>query len=739
MEILNEEYIIKEIPNFNPISQHFERLSWWKEQKKRCIEGYWIRGKWMPGVLYYYVNFHYILLSSGGANAGKQLGRPWCRDLEWDKAYVYMEARGFSGFKDDPYFTCNNLLEENTLKKLKDNDMLQLYIDAGYIREEDLNKKYIHARPYLRSIHPENYGKPLFQNEAQNVVDLECREGGKSYWAAGMIAHNFLFDGAYDYDQYMESKISGNFLTSETLVGAILTKYSSDLLSKFKLAFENLPGKIEYRGVTYESPLKPETEGSLQAGKTFRSLEKNLNKSKIHHVSFKDNPLAGNGIRVSLALLEEVGFMDNIEEVLGAMKESVSQSGRQFGTIYMFGTGGFSKGVALNHMKTIFYNPREYNCLAFPDIYENKGEMGYFVPKQMGLNQFKEGPNKITNLAKATKYLDDQFESLKDNKVKQAMELINNPRLPSHMFFAVEGTFFPSMDLKNRLSEIESNKKILDSSTKGFLVYNYKGELEWEHTNDKPIRQYPHRITQVNQGCIEIFEHPVRNDNGVIPDGIYIAGCDPVDDDDLQGSLQSTFIINKLTRRIVAEYTARHSTAKEYWENLRRLLIYYNAKCNYENAKKGLYQYFENNNSLYLLADTPRILKEQNIMSKGKLNGNKAVGTPATQQINNWARTLIKQWLMEELFSNPDVMNLFHIQSPALLEELISWNPDGNFDRISALGMAMIILEDRFKINLNLDNKIQTNTDKLNNFLNKQFKHEQRISNIPQAKIRIQF
>lgn len=714
-ELDNSVFVLKEIPRFNPISQHFERLSYWKEQKRNCIEGYWNDGIWMPGILYFYVNFASILVASS-TSSGKKLGRPWLRDLEWDKAYVYTEARGFSGFSNDLTYTCNRALMPGLKEQLIEDGLMEIFINSGYVREEDLDKEYIPAREYLKKKHDSNLGKALYQNEAKNVLDLECREGGKSYWGAAMICHNFLFDGAYDYDDYMEKKANNEFLTSETLIGAIHTKYSGDLLAKFKLSFENLPGKEEYRGITYESPLKPLTEGSLAPGKTFKSLEKSLVKSKIHHVTFKDNPLAAAGTRFGLGLIEEVGFMDNIEEVLGALKECVSQSGRQFGTIYMFGTGGMNKGMALTYMKTIFYNPNEYNCLEFEDIYENKGKIGYFVPKHLGLNQFKEGKNKITNWKKADKFLNDSFASLKD-KYKQALELINNPRVPSHMFFTVEGMFFPSMDLKERLGQLETNRKELDSSLKGFVVMNDKGEYTWKHTDDRPIRDYPFKVTEISQGCIEIFEPPVRNANGEIPTGIYLAGCDPVDDDDFKGSLQSTFIVNKLTRKIVAEYTARHNTAKEYWENLRRLLIFYNAKCNYENAKKGLFQYFETMNSTYLLADTPRILKDMNITSKQKQLGNKAVGTPATEAVNNWARNLLKQWLIEPMFNNEDASNLFHIQSPALLTELISWNPDGNFDRISAMGMLVIILEDRVKINIDIDKPIVTHVDNLNTFL----------------------
>ena len=43
-------------------------------------------------------------------------------------------------------------------------------------------------------------------------------------------------------------------------------------------------------------------------------------------------------------------------------------------------------------------------------------------------------------------------------------------------------------------------------------------------------------------------------------------------------------------------------------------------------------------------------------------------------------------------------LNLHNIKSIGLLNELISYNPNGNFDRISALGMALILKEDKYQL-----------------------------------------
>ena len=49
---------------------------------------------------------------------------------------------------------------------------------------------------------------------------------------------------------------------------------------------------------------------------------------------------------------------------------------------------------------------------------------------------------------------------------------------------------------------------------------------------------------------------------------------------------------------------------------------------------------------------------------------------------------LIKEWLLEEYA--PGKLNLTKILSEPLLEELISYNDEGNFDRVIAFGMVML-------------------------------------------------
>jgi hypothetical protein len=319
---------------------------------------------------------------------------------------VYVEARGFSGFKDDEYYTCYEGINDPLIKENR--------YPKEVFKKDGTLKHFVPARDYLRWVHTRNLGKPLYHNNAKNVIDIECRRIGKSYYGAGAMAtHNFLFDGATDYDEYRTSIDAGTIVNSETLVGAIDAKYSGDLLSKVKLALDMLVGTQEKFGKKYPCPLGKKTRGSLAPGnfleaafeqKTKGKWETLGSRSKIHHRTFKDNPLAGNGTGPNLILLEEIGFFNNLIDTLGALKDATYNGTSKFGTIWMFGTGGDMAGGSTEASKEVFYNPEQFDCLKFEDIYtEARDGIGLFFPYHYGLNQFRNDEG-ILNLEEADEY-----------------------------------------------------------------------------------------------------------------------------------------------------------------------------------------------------------------------------------------------------------------------------------------------------------------------------------------------
>ncbi len=169
--INNANYILEEIPNYHPELQYYERITFWGDQKRKCIEGHWIGGQWMPGPLYYYVNFHNILFEDD-SSVSQALGLPWLRDIDWELFLAYEECRGFSGFEKDTKNTCDR----------KYGPEKELSIKLGRITEKEANSKtYIDAREYLSRNHGKNLGKPLYKNSSQNFISIQARGGGKSF------------------------------------------------------------------------------------------------------------------------------------------------------------------------------------------------------------------------------------------------------------------------------------------------------------------------------------------------------------------------------------------------------------------------------------------------------------------------------------------------------------------------------------------------------------------------------
>lgn len=168
-------------------------------------------------------------------------------------------------------------------------------------------------------------------------------------------------------------------------------------------------------------------------------------------------------------------------------------------------------------------------------------------------------------------------------------------------------------------------------------------------------------------------------------------------------SLTSTFVLDLFTDKIVAEYTGRQEFADDNFEIVRLLCIFYNAKCLYEQNKKGLYAYFARMNSLHMLADVPQYLKDQQLV-KTLGYGNTSKGVNATAPINNYANKLIQNWLIKPVpmvieegdeIKEVTIPNLYFIKSRALLKELVLFNPDINVDRVRALGMVMLYREEK--------------------------------------------
>lgn len=407
-------------------------------------------------------------------------------------------------------------------------------------------------------------------------------------------------------------------------------------------------------------------------------------------------------------IIEEFGNFPKVVDTYRVILPSVQEGDIVFGQMILIGTGG-SEGADFAGAQEIIYNPKGYNIHALPNVYDKSSQgkseciffFGAYLNRKGCYNE--DGISDVTKAILEICYNRFIVKYNTTDPMALTRTKAENPLTLQEAIMRRDGSIFPVASLLDRLGEIDSNPSEYNDVYVGDLKLNTDGNVDFIPSSKLPIREFPHKDNK-QEGCIEIFKMPEKDSSGKVFSGRYIAGCDPYDDDSADTmSLGSIHILDLWTDKLVAEYTGRPMYADDFYEKCRLLCLFFNARLNYESNKKGLFSYFSKMNCLYLLTDVLEYLKDKD-MIKGNLIGNKSKGTNATQPINNYARSLIRNWLIlpvsviqtvDGIEQEVTVYNLNFIRNRALIQELSQWNIDGNFDRVSALGMLMLLREDR--------------------------------------------
>ena len=440
-------------------------------------------------------------------------------------------------------------------------------------------------------------------------------------------------------------------------------------------------------------------------------------KSEIIGVTLKDNPDVVRGKKANLILFEEGGSFSELGAAWQIARPSVEVDGIAFGTMIVWGTGG-TEGSAFETMKDMFYNPDGYNCLGFDNIWDETAttnKCGFFVPQYTNLDiRDKEGKRIYmdedgnTFRKKSLEHILAERQIVISNATSNAAVdryVAERPITPAEAMLEFNGNIFPKKELQEQLSLLRTNKKLQNHKQVGDLIQQPDSTIKWIIKKTGDITHYPLRtkrdettgalIGDDPTGSIVIWEHPNKDASP----GLYIAGVDSYDyDESSTTSLGSCFIykrvqsIEQYSDIIVAEYTGRPKSAEEFYENVRKLLLYYNARAMYENQNKGIFVYFTNKHCDYLLADQPDIIND--IVSNSKVNRKK--GCHMNKQIKQWGWGLIKDWLND--INADGKKNVYNIMSEPLLEELIAANDVVNVDRVMALTQVMIYREQLYNV-----------------------------------------
>lgn len=539
-----------------------------------------------------------------------------------------------------------------------------------------------------------------------HMTVLKSRRKGYSYKLGSQLLRNFLF--------HRESKGFAAAAEAEFLIkDGILTK-----------AWDGLDfidsNTAWYKKRQVKNTPMHKRASFIQKGSTGVTVELGY-KSEIIGITLKNDIQKIRGKAGELIIFEEAGKFPNLLPAWQIARPSVEQGTHVFGTLIAFGTGG-TADADFEGLKELFYNPSAYNSLQLSNVWDEGAQdtkCGLFIPQYANLEGTyynEDDPNDPynglpfmdkdgnTDEPVAKKFILLQRQRVIDNSSdKRAIDrhVSEQPVLPSEAVLNLSTNIFPKAELQKHLSEIRNNKKLNNYKHVGELNQKEDGTVVFEaypKAKQRDITKYRLSPSDDPTGQIVIWEHPIDN----APWGLYVGGCDPYDHDKSgTNSLGSVFIYKRFQSFeqyhdiIVAEYTGRPDTAEMFYENVLLLLKYYNATLLYENEKRGLFFYFDKKNSLHYLADQPNgILRD--IVKDSKVERGK--GIHMNQSIKDWGEGAIRDWLIEEY--EPGRKNLHKILSEPLLEELISYNNTGNFDRVIAFMLVMAYRQELHKVHV---------------------------------------
>ena len=633
-------------PNANPNSEYGK---WVREERRRIWDGY-VResdGEWVTGYMYWFLNYSPMMLS---------------------KIREYKDKNG----------------KKRKSKRADRIEALPECWEGIYWRFHCLDQA-------------SNGG--LYNNfeGGQHMAELASRGKGKSYSLASILNHIFVVGE----NEEAHEKVKG-----------IVTAYQKEYLTKDGV-LNKFVDMANFCATNTQFPRK-RLKNSLQEMTWimgYKDVDLDIERgtqNTVLGVSSKDDESKLRGKRAAKILIEEFGTFPRLVDLYNVLLPSVQEGDIVFGQIYMLGTAGDNESDFAGAQE-IMYNPKGYNMYALPNVFDkyNQGKP-YFVFFFPGYVNRKGcyNENGVSDVIKAlieilmNRYR-VKYNSTDPNTIIKTIAEV--PITPAEAIVKTGVNMFPVADLTERIGQLDANPTEYDDVYVGDLVFSKDGQVEYKPTSAMPIRDFPHKDNKI-EGAIEIYQMPEIDKNTGKPyNDRYILGADPYDDDESNTmSLGSIFVLDLWTDRIVAEYTGRPSFADDYYEICRKLCLFYNGRLNYEYNKKGLFSHFSTRNSLYLLTDVLDFLKEKQMMKDGY--GNKSKGTNASPAINAYARSRLRSWLLAPVpvmqtidGEEKEVMvpRLFTVRNRALLKELINYNSEGNFDRISAMGMLMLLREDR--------------------------------------------
>lgn len=666
-----------------------EWLDYWKEQLRRCVEGYEVEGQKITGHHYCYLNFAQIERVEYGED-----------DEDEDEALAN-KITSFPDFWDGDYnffwsleIARNGICSKHTQVPSTDKEKSKW---------TELNKK-------LKKLtkDSEEYNKTKSQRDkiSQDVLDrlglfvkphLDYLNGGYHFIVGKARRKGYSFKNGI-----IIANLYNTVRNKLTLIGAYEKKFIEQTMEKtlgFLNFFNEHTGFSKNRLIDKKDFIKSgyvEEINGVNVEKGYKSV---IDAKR----TFKDNADAMRGVDALFILLEEAGAFDNLAQSYNAIVPSLTAGSKITGQICIIGTSGDMEKGTVDYAD-MFYNPLAYGLMPFVNIWDDNAEntvCGFFHPVVWNMEGFydKQGNSDIK---KALEWENARRKRLLENSSSSILlhrHMQEFPLCPAEAFsMASHSEIVCIEELRNRLNKIQAKSLHIKKGIPVTLVYNQDKTkvIAKPDLNNvlNPIYNYKPKTNDLN-GAVVIYEFPSEN----VPQNFYKIGYDPYRQNN--GTSLSAITVfkghwrgEKTKYKIVAEYYGRPQNSDMVNEIALKLAILYNTQVMVENEVTHPITYFERKKALkYLAAQPDRAIS--NSIQSSKVD--RKYGCHMTDKIKEDCIKYTNDWLLngyEDDFGNT-LSVIDEIDCPGFIEELLMYNRKGNFDRVSSFFMCMMQLQEQ--------------------------------------------
>ena len=432
----------------------------------------------------------------------------------------------------------------------------------------------------------------------------------------------------------------------------------------------------------------------------------------IRNLDEGNNEEAIAGTKPRKLIIDEIGKGNFLRGLQAAIPGFTTPFGWGCSPI-LTGTGGDMKKFM--DAKSLMFDVDNFNFLTYNNAKDEKRIHGLFIShkyrmeakEESTLGAFLNQPAEsdlhnvnmlVSNEEKATEITQINLERLKKagDRIAYLKEKMYYPQEVDDIFLNEDTNIFDIESAKRQKTRLLNNER----TGTPVILFNDGEKISHEFTDKQPITNFPLKNSDLKDAPVVIYEFPVENPSY----GLYVAGVDPYRQGKsaYSSSLGSVYVYKRMhditgekyQDMFVASYCARPDK-KETWEEQARLLIkYYNARTLCENDDISFIEYMKAKGDAHYLEKQPQWLME--VVPNTTVKREYGVHRSA-QKIIDYLHNCLKRYMEDVIHREKDeegnvtreVTGVSKIFDPVLLEEIIQYNDQGNFDRIVAAELAI--------------------------------------------------